>query len=117
MRTVWKLMVLCALHGSSWGMPGAVHAMPCLSPQPVVNCLCARPGEGVSGVMPVVSVMAIKVIGPQGGAWSNIARGMDYALMMGAHITSNSFGSAALDPTILPVLTAAQQAGERTPCH
>ncbi|GIM09669.1 hypothetical protein Vretimale_13522 [Volvox reticuliferus] len=50
-------------------------------------------GKGGSGLAPRVRLMALKVADPSGSFYaSNIVAAYDYALRMGAHVVSNSFG-------------------------
>ncbi|GIL48808.1 hypothetical protein Vafri_5235 [Volvox africanus] len=50
-------------------------------------------GKGGSGLAPRVKLMALKVADPSGSFYaSNIVAAYDYALRMGAHVVSNSFG-------------------------
>ena len=49
-------------------------------------------GEGVVGVAPNVEIMALKFIGPRGGATSNAINAIEYAKKMGAKISNNSWG-------------------------
>jgi subtilisin family serine protease len=49
-------------------------------------------GEGVVGVATNVKIMALKFIGPRGGATSNAIDAIEYAKKMGAKISNNSWG-------------------------
>ncbi len=50
-------------------------------------------GLGISGVNQLARLMAVKVLDANGSGYdSDIVRGLNYALMMGAHVTSNSYG-------------------------
>ncbi|EFJ51185.1 hypothetical protein VOLCADRAFT_88007 [Volvox carteri f. nagariensis] len=50
-------------------------------------------GQGGSGLAPRIKVMALKVADPTGAFYaSNVMAAYDYALRMGAHVVSNSFG-------------------------
>ncbi|PNH09543.1 Subtilisin NAT [Tetrabaena socialis] len=69
-------------------------------------------GLGGSGVAPNVKIMALKVSDNSGNFWtSNIMSAYDYALRMGAHVVSCSFGphSPNLQPTSSDLAQAAQE--------
>src|SRR5215216_546353 len=48
-------------------------------------------GEGVVGVAPNVEIMALKFLGPRGGAVSNAIKAIEYAKSKGAKISNNSW--------------------------
>ena len=52
-------------------------------------------GEGVAGVAPKAKIMAVKFLGPRGGATSNAVLGLGYAKNMGAKLSNNSWGGGA----------------------
>ncbi|MFZ1322642.1 MAG: S8 family serine peptidase [Ignavibacteria bacterium] len=60
---------------------------------------------GVSGVAPNCKIINIKSLGPNGGAWIDLAEGLIYAWQSGSWICSNSWGafatSSLLDNAIL----------------
>lgn len=50
-------------------------------------------GVGISGVAPQVRIMSLKFLGKTGsGFFSDAVVALDYARLMGAHVTSNSYG-------------------------
>lgn len=67
-------------------------------------------GTGVIG-MAQVKIMALKFLGRNGsGSTSDAIKCINYARMMGAHILSNSWGSAGnVSPTLLQAIRQAQQ--------
>lgn len=72
-------------------------------------------GLGVAGIAPNVSIMAIKALDQSGeGFLSNIISSVEYAMEMGAQITSNSFGSPniAASSAFSRVIEAAENSGQ-----
>jgi len=57
-------------------------------------------GDGVVGVAPDVEVMALKFIGPRGGATSNAIKAIEYAKNKGAKISNNSWGGAGYNQAL-----------------
>ena len=70
-------------------------------------------GIGVVGVSPTVSIMACKFLSASGGgSISDAMRCLEYALDMGATLTSNSWGGGGASPAFSALLDIAQQRGQ-----
>ena len=70
-------------------------------------------GIGVVGVSPTVSIMACKFLDADGsGSISAAMRCLEYALDMGATLTSNSWGGGNASPAFSALLDIAQQRGQ-----
>jgi len=70
-------------------------------------------GVGVVGVNHQVSIMACKFLGASGGgSLSDALTCMDYALEMGATLTSNSWGGGGFSQAMSNLLDIAQQNGQ-----
>jgi subtilisin family serine protease len=63
-------------------------------------------GEGVVGVAPNVKIMALKFLGPRGGATSNAIDAINYATQMGAKISNNSWGGAPYSQALKDAIDA-----------
>ena len=74
----------------------------------------ANNGIGVSGVSWSSQIMALKILGPNrtsAGAFG-ISKAIEYATMMGAHLTNNSWGGGGFSQLIYDAIAAAGQAGK-----
>ncbi len=60
----------------------------------------AADGKGIVGVAPNVTIMAIKVLGKQGGSFWSIAQGVQYAYQHGAQVINMSLGGVAPGETL-----------------
>lgn len=60
----------------------------------------AADGKGMVGVAPNVTIMAIKVLGKQGGSFWSIAQGVQYAYRHGAKVINMSLGGVAPAETL-----------------
>jgi len=60
----------------------------------------AADGKGMVGVAPNVTIMAIKVLGKQGGSFWSIAQGVQYAYRNGADVINMSLGGIAPAETL-----------------
>ncbi len=60
----------------------------------------AADGKGIVGVAPNVTIMAIKVLGKQGGSFWSIAQGVQYAYRNGAQVINMSLGGIAPAETL-----------------
>lgn len=70
-------------------------------------------GQGVSGISPQVKVMCLKVADPGGTFYtSHVLKAYDYALRMGAHIVSCSFGPSA--PSYFPTQSEVRSMANET---
>ena len=63
-------------------------------------------GDGVVGVAPNVKIMALKFIGPRGGATSDAILAIDYAKKMGAKISNNSWGGGPYSQALKDAIDA-----------
>ncbi|KAG2501727.1 hypothetical protein HYH03_000227 [Edaphochlamys debaryana] len=69
-------------------------------------------GVGIAGVAPNVKVMCLKVVSPMGAFYTgHILKAYDYALTMGAHVVSCSFGPR--EPNLSPPDYAASDRDEQ----
>lgn len=71
---------------------------------------------GVSGVNWQVSIMSVKVLGPDGGSTSNIIRGYKYVKMMrdrgiNVRVTNNSYGGGGLSLSALAAINELNTSG------
>ena len=58
-------------------------------------------GVGISGIAPGVKIMALKFLGETGSGYTSDAiKCFEYAIKMGATITSNSYGGSAYNPAL-----------------
>ncbi|SMO50644.1 S8 family serine peptidase [Gracilimonas mengyeensis] len=69
-------------------------------------------GIGVTGVNWEAKIMALKFLGPDGGNTSDAISALEYAIMMGAHITSNSWGGGGYSQALSDAIEAAGDAGQ-----
>ena len=69
-------------------------------------------GIGVSGVSWRVRLMAVKNMGLAGGLVSDSVRALDYAVQMGAHVTSNSYGGYGFSQAMYDAIGRAKDAGQ-----
>lgn len=69
---------------------------------------------GVSGVSWSSQIMALKIFGPNETSASTfgISKAIEYATMMGAHLTNNSWGGGEYSQLIYDAIAAAGQAGK-----
>ncbi|UCC29177.1 MAG: S8 family serine peptidase [Phycisphaerales bacterium] len=69
-------------------------------------------GEGVAGVSWTCKIMSLRFLNSRGrGGSFDAARAINYAVMMGAKVTNNSWGGGPFDQTLLNAITAARDAG------
>ncbi|MFK7871226.1 MAG: S8 family peptidase [Roseobacter sp.] len=69
-------------------------------------------GQGTVGVAPDAEIMAVKVLGDNGGGtWEAIVEGIDYAIENGAKIINMSLGGSSLPSSIFGAVQRAQDAG------
>lgn len=73
-------------------------------------------GTGVSGVNWQVSIMSVKVLGPQGGSVSSIVSGYNYVRKLreqgvNVRVTNNSYGGPGLSQTALLAIQELNNAG------
>ncbi|CAJ1364916.1 unnamed protein product [Effrenium voratum] len=62
---------------------------------------------GVAGVSWKPQIMALKFLGPNGGSTSDAIRSVDYAVQMGAQISSNSWGGGGVSEALRAAITEA----------
>ena len=73
----------------------------------------ANNGIGVVGVAPEAKIMALKIFDANGNTNSFAAiRAIEYATMMGADITNNSWGGGPYNQALYDAIAAAGQAGQ-----
>jgi hypothetical protein len=72
----------------------------------------ANNAEGVAGVTWGPQIMALKFLGSSGGTTSDAIRAVDYAVEMGAHLTSNSWGGGGFSQALFDAIQAADEAGQ-----
>jgi len=71
-------------------------------------------GLGIAGIASGVKLMALKFLDKNGqGSQSGAIAAIDYALMMGAHVSSNSYGGSSEDDQSKALLDAVKTAAER----
>jgi subtilisin family serine protease len=63
-------------------------------------------GDGVVGVAPNVEVMALKFLGPRGGAISNAIKAIEYTKSEGAKISNNSWGGGGRSQALKDAIDA-----------
>lgn len=69
-------------------------------------------GEGVAGVCWTVKIMALKFLDSGGGGWSDDAiKCVEYSVLMGANLSSNSWGGGSYNQGLKDAIEAAGQAG------
>ncbi|MBT7068463.1 MAG: S8 family serine peptidase [Verrucomicrobia bacterium] len=69
-------------------------------------------GTGVVGVNWTVRIMALKAFSAQGGGSSaDIVAAIDYAVLMGAHVSNNSYGGSGFSQAEYDAVEAARNAG------
>ncbi len=69
-------------------------------------------GEGVAGVCWTVKIMAVKFLSSGGSGWTSDAiKCVDYARLMGADVTSNSWGGGGYSQGLKDAIDAAGAAG------
>jgi len=74
-------------------------------------------GVGIAGVNWNVRIMAIKFLSAGGGGWlSDAIKSVDYAAMMGAKISNNSWGSYGFSQSLKDAFEAAGLAGHLACC-
>lgn len=79
-----------------------------------VIAAAADNGVGVAGIgsrHANVKIMALKFLGPSGGSTSDAIRAIEYAIAMGAPISSNSWGGGGRSSAMQAALQAAENAG------
>ena len=69
-------------------------------------------GVGVAGVNWNVRIMALKFLGPYGGWTSDAILAIDYAIKMGATLTSNSWGGFGYSQSLYESIARARDAGQ-----
>jgi subtilisin family serine protease len=72
--------------------------------------------NGVAGVNWQVSIMSVKVLGPDGGSTSNIIRGYKYVKMMrdrgiNVRVTNNSYGGAGISQSAMAAISELNTSG------
>ena len=67
---------------------------------------------GVVGVTWKPQIMALKFLGANGGSTSDAIRAIDYAVEMGAHLTSNSWGGGGYSQGLVAAIEAAAAANQ-----
>ncbi|MEM9008948.1 MAG: S8 family serine peptidase, partial [Cyanobacteria bacterium P01_F01_bin.86] len=73
----------------------------------------ANNGLGVVGVAPEAKIMALKIFDAQGNTNAFAAiQAIEYATMMGADITNNSWGGGSYSQALYDAIAAAEQAGQ-----
>ena len=65
---------------------------------------------GVAGVSWKPQIMALKFLGASGGSTADAIRALDYAVMMGAQISSNSWGGGGYSQALVDAIDAAAEA-------
>jgi hypothetical protein len=69
-------------------------------------------GEGVAGVCWNVRIMALKFMGSEGGGWTDDAIScIEYSVLMGANVSSNSYGGGGYEQAFKDAIDAAGTAG------
>lgn len=69
-------------------------------------------GGGVVGVAPAAELLAVKVLGADGGGqFGWVAAGVEWAVRAGAHVLSVSLGGASMPETVQRVFESAARAG------
>jgi subtilisin family serine protease len=63
-------------------------------------------GQGIVGVAPNIKIMALKFIGPEGGATSDAIRAIGYAKSKGVKISNNSWGGSPYSQALKDVIGA-----------
>lgn len=71
----------------------------------------ANNGKGVAGIAWSAQLIALKFLGKQGGRVSDAVQAIDYATMMGAKITNNSWGGGGYSRGLYDAIEAANHAG------
>ena len=66
---------------------------------------------GVTGVCWRVRIMALRFLGPDGGATSGAIRAIEYAVMNGVKISNNSWGGPGYSQAVYDAIAAARAAG------
>ena len=67
---------------------------------------------GVVGVIWKPQIMALRFLGPDGGTTAHAIRAIDYAVQMGAHLTSNSWGGGPYSQALHSAIQAAGEANQ-----
>ena len=67
---------------------------------------------GVVGVTWKPQIMALRFLGPNGGSTIGAIQAIDYAVAMGAHLTSNSWGGGGFSQALLSAIEAAGAANQ-----
>ncbi|MHC4388137.1 MAG: S8 family serine peptidase [Planctomycetota bacterium] len=69
--------------------------------------------EGVTGVCWNVKIMALKFLDETGGGWTDDAIAcLEYAVLMGANVTNNSYGGSGYDAAFRETINTAGDAGQ-----
>ncbi|MBX7151510.1 S8 family serine peptidase [bacterium] len=71
----------------------------------------ANNGKGVAGIAWSAQLIALKFLGKRGGRVSDAVQAIDYATMMGAKITNNSWGGSGYSRALYDAIEAANHAG------
>jgi hypothetical protein len=72
----------------------------------------ANNGVGVAGVSWGAQIMALKFLGANGGSISSAIQAVDYAVQMGAHLTSNSWGGGGFSAALEAAIQEAHASGQ-----
>ena len=67
---------------------------------------------GITGVNWKAKIMALRFLGPEGGATSDAIRAIEYAVQMGAHLTNNSWGGGSYSQSLKDAIDAAANANQ-----
>eukprot|EP00438_Fugacium_kawagutii_P007973 Skav221218 [mRNA] locus=scaffold2467:218170:224000:- [translate_table: standard] len=67
---------------------------------------------GVVGVTWKPQIMALRFLGPFGGSTSGAIQSINYAVQMGAHFTSNSWGGGGYSGALVAAIQAAEEANQ-----
>ncbi|MDJ0851635.1 MAG: S8 family serine peptidase [Myxococcota bacterium] len=77
-----------------------------------VAALAGNGGVGVAGVAPHARILPLRGLGASGGgSTTGLAAAIEYAVAIGAHITSNSWGGAGTSQLLTETFDAARAAG------
>ncbi|MEA5464589.1 S8 family serine peptidase [Leptothoe sp. PORK10 BA2] len=72
----------------------------------------ANNSRGIAGVAPDAKVMALKFLGTNGGSTFDAIEAINYAVMMGADITNNSWGGGGPSQALYDAIANAGSAGQ-----
>lgn len=79
----------------------------------VAGTICAEGnnGQGVVGVVHQCKIMALRFLGPNGGATSDAVRAINYAVAKGVKLSNNSWGGGGYSSTLYNAINSAGQQG------